>query len=175
MAALLYILAKLVLLTSLLECAHTYNDSAGMSPPPQQLSLPYSRIKLGRKDKCRHAVRKEVRRYSGQVRALTSRLSQLQKDIAQLRGEHNRKHQELESLKFNMSSQTRLLQETMQSLHDLQESVDQLEGKKKWQPAVPAGERLVVSQLLCNAALIEYSHFINQETRLRNGLESGFS
>lgn len=138
MSSLLGIVIKTAVFVILLDCIQCYNDS-NIDTLPQDFSLPYTRIKVGRKERCRHVVKKEVRKYSNHVKALANRVMQLQRDIIQLRNEHQQKDQELETLKVSVSSQMQLLQQTMQNLSSLQSKIDHWENRRKPPSSVPQG------------------------------------
>lgn len=84
--------------------------------------------KLGRKDRCRNVVRREVAKYAARVQALADKVMFLQEEVNSMRQQQDTQGLQAEEMRGNLTEQRQLLTRTLQQVENLQSHMTALTG-----------------------------------------------
>jgi len=114
-----------VLITVVLTCDMvTYSSTAAL------LNTTANMTKIGRKERCRHVVRQEVRKYSARVKDLSDMVRMLQEDIQRMVSAGQDQQREIADLQNNASKYQALLSQAISRIEALENPVNSLQKER---------------------------------------------
>ena len=95
---------------------------------PLAIIPPLKSLKLSKKERCRHVVKREVQKYAAKVQRLTNRVLSLQEEITLLRQQQVQQGLQFSEIRGNLSEQRQLLNKALKSVQQNMSSQQQQQG-----------------------------------------------